>query len=152
MKQSFAEVIRWLVATLLIVSGLSGLKSAVVRSWIGLFSILWLLASVGLILMGVLLFRHRSSASNTRRLRWVLGFIGLLLLPTTLGSLALLFPPKNAPGFGGAYAAGAVGQAFVLSLYASPIPGLVGYWIGLSLDIAKRNRQESKDEQHQPLD
>lgn len=147
MLRSFGDAIRWLAACLLITSGLSGLKSVVFRSWMGLSTILWLLTTIALIVIGVLLFRYRSPASINGRLRWVFGFIGLLLLPTILGSLVLLFPPSNAPGFGGAYAAGAVGQALMLSLYASPIPALVGYLIGLSLDIAKRDRQESDDEQ-----
>jgi hypothetical protein len=44
-----------------------------------------------------------------------------------------------------------VGQAFALSLDASPIPASVGSLIGLLLDIAKRNRQRNNDEQFPPL-
>lgn len=152
MTKSFGDIIRWLAAALLITSGISGLRGAVFRSWIGIFTILWLLASIALIVMGVFLFRYRSPTSNTGRLRWLFGFLGLILLPTVIGFLLLTQPIGGGPGFGGVYAAGAVGQALVLSLYASPIPALVGYLIGLSLDIAKRNRQERNDEQLPRLD
>lgn len=50
----------------------------------------------------------------------------------------LLSPPGGGPGFGGAYAAGAVGQALVLSLYASPIPAFVGFMIGLIIDNSQK--------------
>lgn len=151
MMRSFGDVIRWFAAALFIASGLSALRSLVFRSWMGLSSILWLVTALALIGIGVLLFRYRSPTSNTGRLRWKLGFIGLLLLPAILGSSVLLFTPSNAPGFSGVYAAGAVGQALVLSLYVSPIPALAGYLIGLWLDIAKRDRKKSEDQQPPPM-
>jgi hypothetical protein len=145
MTRSVLEVIRWMSGILLIASGLSVLKSAISRSWMGLFTILWIVTSIALIAVGVLVLKWRSPNSHGGQLRWTLGFLGLILLPTVLVSLMLLSPPGGGPGFGGAYAAGAVGQALLLSLYASPIPAIAGYLIGLWLDIRKGNRPKIDD-------
>ena len=143
--QLFLDICRWFSAMILIISGISGLKRTVFGSWMGPETIIRVSIAIGSIAIGILLIKYRFSSSRIRQWRWVLGFFGLILLPTLLLSLMFLFPPNSGPGYGGAYAAGAVGQALVLSLYASPILAFVGFTIGLIIDNAKKTKRKSDD-------
>ncbi len=145
MMRSLLDVLRWLSCILLIASGFLCLKGTLLRSWVGLFTILWLIASISLVIVGVLGLTYRRQSSHSGQLRWTFGFLGLILLPSILVSLMVLFPPGGGPGFGGANAAGAVGQVLVLSLYVSPVPALMGYLIGRLLENKKGKERHFED-------
>ena len=67
-------------------------------------------------------------ALRTWRIR--LALLGTALLPGIVGILMILSPPGGGPGLGGAYAAGPAGMVLVMSCYAAPVSGALGYVIG----------------------
>ncbi len=136
MDQNSSEGGPWVPGVVLLALGVLIL----IRALIGSASLQWLSTGTLFIIVGALVIRRSRPVKGSGKFRWLLAFAGLIALPASLGAGMLLYPPGRGPGFSGAYAAGAVGQALVIACYLSPIPALCGYLIGRWIDTRTSRR------------
>ena len=130
----------------LLLLGISGLRSVLFGHWMGPLTVLWCSIYAIFVLLGVAYLGAGFPRQRSGKWQWILGLIGLMLLPVPLVIAVLLYPPGNSPGFGGSAASGAVGRAILLACCFSPIPGICGFLVGAWIDKRSSRDRNRIDE------